>query len=1004
MRDLIQDFWEQGGGSHTAEAAGSVLELSIDASDEVIETVCHYVHYGGLFLPPTINLQLETLKVAVELGILSLQDQLEDFLGRHVDLNTVEEIATAAQNAGYRRLLDHCQRFREQPELHQRQQEQLKSTGIDLQRLSQTSASRSSSALTNKHHQNNNSTAFRTNDLHDFDDLQDDVLLGTAATTGQRSGLDPGTGNNPTFATSNPSIDYHTLNQEADAYLQSLHLSAGGAPPAQTASLSMPPLYGEGEVVDDSIDYYNHGSTGRSSSAPTGQKTTSGRGPPTKPKSGGIYGLLLGPQDSSNGNPSANASSTFGNMAKSAGTATQVGANGRATSAGRNGGNSSRGGAGKASTLSALQEFDSSTMSLQPRFEKDKKTEAEKRLEELAKPRSQRSTNQPTKLDALDTSNLSEEAPISTPSSTRAGAKSVGGNKAAAAAKKNTTPRTQPVVASAATFDTFLDDDEFVEGREDFAAAPKQPPQRQQQHLDPPKRSQEAPRVQPRSEGHTPIGHTADDPQDDADDGGSGSGGGTQIRSSLALLKAKARTRSTRRSFSATAVAARTMVNDDNEAVTAVPLEDEGDTNDYSPYGRPAARTAPSSSFAARNNGSHSNNPSNNSTITNHNNLRAPNTGNPARNSTRYSSERDEEDYYQDDFDTVQQDGTGEDDMYGYSPAMSNRPTMNNTKASSNYGNSGSSLANMDRGTSATMQSNNSTQQRPSASQGHTYANPPPRQSAIERSGVGRGYDDYEDNPHDDDYYGASATSAPTRSGFQGSSGGAASNYRQQYDGEDEVDEGVDEAAGNTEECPDCGRHFLPEPFARHVKICRKVFVQKRKPFDSSKKRLAANPETLMTAKKGRPQNSSKSGAGGGAAGGVSKWKEQSKQFREAMRAAREYSNPSSGDAQGGQTVNAAPKQPYIDPSLIQCPNCQRRFNDKAAERHIPLCKNIIAKPSMLRKGGGANASAGLAATQMGSNSNNGSNNNNGGFQGARTMGASQNNSKRFGGGGGGWA
>ena len=35
-------------------------------------------------------------------------------------------------------------------------------------------------------------------------------------------------------------------------------------------------------------------------------------------------------------------------------------------------------------------------------------------------------------------------------------------------------------------------------------------------------------------------------------------------------------------------------------------------------------------------------------------------------------------------------------------------------------------------------------------------------------------------------------------------------------------------------ECPDCGRRFNPGPFEKHVKICKKVFMDKRKgcPFD----------------------------------------------------------------------------------------------------------------------------------------------------------------------------
>ena len=41
------------------------------------------------------------------------------------------------------------------------------------------------------------------------------------------------------------------------------------------------------------------------------------------------------------------------------------------------------------------------------------------------------------------------------------------------------------------------------------------------------------------------------------------------------------------------------------------------------------------------------------------------------------------------------------------------------------------------------------------------------------------------------------------------------------------------------------------------------------------------------------------------------------------------------------------------DPSLVQCPHCGRRFNENAAERHIPKCKDIIAKPNFLKRGNG---------------------------------------------------
>lgn len=48
---------------------------------------------------------------------------------------------------------------------------------------------------------------------------------------------------------------------------------------------------------------------------------------------------------------------------------------------------------------------------------------------------------------------------------------------------------------------------------------------------------------------------------------------------------------------------------------------------------------------------------------------------------------------------------------------------------------------------------------------------------------------------------------------------------------------------------------------------------------------------------------------------------------------------------------------PYVpsapDPSLVLCPHCGRRYNAKAATRHIPLCANIINKPKFLKAGTG---------------------------------------------------
>eukprot|EP01036_Dinobryon_divergens_P022146 gene22146-30382_t len=192
-------------------------------------------------------------------------------------------------------------------------------------------------------------------------------------------------------------------------------------------------------------------------------------------------------------------------------------------------------------------------------------------------------------------------------------------------------------------------------------------------------------------------------------------------------------------------------------------------------------------------------------------------------------------------------------------------------------------------------------------------------------------------------------------------------------------DNGNEDGDGQPQmECPDCGRKFNSIPFQKHIKICAKVFVQKRKVFDSQKMRIQDNPELVKIITKaqkdekrkaqgrsqqqqqqmpvqqqvaqGRPNKPApaSSDAGESAANKAAKWKEQSEAFRAAMKAAKEFNKAVATGAPLPPPVISAP-----DSSLIPCPHCGRRFNDKAADRHIPQCQNIIAKPSSLKKGAG---------------------------------------------------
>jgi DNA-directed RNA polymerase subunit RPC12/RpoP len=219
------------------------------------------------------------------------------------------------------------------------------------------------------------------------------------------------------------------------------------------------------------------------------------------------------------------------------------------------------------------------------------------------------------------------------------------------------------------------------------------------------------------------------------------------------------------------------------------------------------------------------------------------------------------------------------------------------------------------------------------------------------------------------------------------------------------------DSIGEQLECPDCGRRFNPAPYERHVKICAKVFLQKRKVFDSTKMRTKDDPElaklaqqalkkekqqqkmaqmkaaapsnrndgnvvqkgdstgrsdlyhelpsqndsNIAKSKPSKPKQSSVNTEGVG--NKSSKWKDQSKAFREAMRAARQVTQAIAEGKPLPPPVMSAP-----DPSLIPCPHCGRRFNEKAAERHIPQCQNIKAKPSSLKRGSGGVATTANAA------------------------------------------
>ena len=156
--------------------------------------------------------------------------------------------------------------------------------------------------------------------------------------------------------------------------------------------------------------------------------------------------------------------------------------------------------------------------------------------------------------------------------------------------------------------------------------------------------------------------------------------------------------------------------------------------------------------------------------------------------------------------------------------------------------------------------------------------------------------------------------------------------------------------------CPEgCGRKFKEEALEKHIKACKTVFQTKRKKFDSAAARKTDEQMQLeMKPRKNQPASKlpPKKPQATQQQGQQPKWKSQSEALRAGMRAARgETLNQEEQMALKAQTQN----------DMIECPNCQRTFNEKAAERHLPFCASKSKVNAMKNTGKPGVASKGPA-------------------------------------------
>ncbi|PZC78883.1 hypothetical protein B5X24_HaOG217077 [Helicoverpa armigera] len=112
--------------------------------------------------------------------------------------------------------------------------------------------------------------------------------------------------------------------------------------------------------------------------------------------------------------------------------------------------------------------------------------------------------------------------------------------------------------------------------------------------------------------------------------------------------------------------------------------------------------------------------------------------------------------------------------------------------------------------------------------------------------------------------------------------------------------------------CAVCGRTFVPQSLAKHVKICEKMTVKKRKTFDSSRQRREGTDlEQYLPKNFGLPENSP---------------------FLEKSPPNTAKPTPKPKP----QSVRNAITKPMAE--LQRCPHCNRAFGVRAFERHVEWC------------------------------------------------------------------
>jgi hypothetical protein len=166
-------------------------------------------------------------------------------------------------------------------------------------------------------------------------------------------------------------------------------------------------------------------------------------------------------------------------------------------------------------------------------------------------------------------------------------------------------------------------------------------------------------------------------------------------------------------------------------------------------------------------------------------------------------------------------------------------------------------------------------------------------------------------------------------------------------------------------QCSVCDRKFREDVIYKHEKVCKKVFVDKRKTFNTQKQRIIDSEHATMLKYKEKEEKKNEKALKNGVQKPISKkakWKKQSEEFRAILRNNNTVTTgfgPNNSNTKGGRNINNGPKPgtsgfvptpSVFTEDYISCNMCNRRYNENAYSKHLPTCERRTKEAAMKNK------------------------------------------------------